>query len=123
MKKEVENWCKENGYALVDVNRYDLEPSVVFDIAERATYVKKIGERVRKEEVAFARFLACAYLHEKMPQEEIVRSLGVSRYIVTYAHNMNLFETEPKYFKPWQANSIKYFKETIKKAEQELCKS
>lgn len=123
MEQQVKDWCEENGYALVCINRYNLEPHVVYRIAEKATYAKRINERSRKEEVAFARFLACAYLYNYMPHAEIVRELGVSRFIVSYAHNMDLFKTNPKFFKPWQANAVKYFKKTIKEAEEELCKS
>ena len=124
MKKEqIQQWCKENGYALVDINRYDLEPEYVMDVAMKATFIYKIDEHIRDQEVAFARFLAASYLDDKMATGVLSKRLGVSHGIISHARKMNLLTEDPRYLKPWQQNSLAYFKDKIKLAESKIkCK-
>lgn len=126
MKQQVKDWCEENGYALVDINRYDLEPEVVFKIATEATYAYKIDEHTRAQEVAFARFLAASYLDQKMAIGVLARKLGITHGIISHARKMDLLKGDPRYLKPWQQNSLAYFKDKIKLAEsktKDICKS
>ena len=118
MKKEdVENWCKENKYVLIDLNIQTIPASVVIEIAESSTGIDDIRLKTQRPQYSFARQLVASYLDDHLANNKIAELINVKYDVTCYIRNLNILTTDLKYFKPWQRDAIIYFKDKINEIE------
>lgn len=117
-KEEVEKWCEENNYIVVDLNKKEIPVEIVVKIAEKAVGVEDLRKKTHGHKYTFGRYLAIDYLFNKMPTELIAISIGLERTMVYHAKKQKLMTTELKYFKGWQRQAIVFFRDKIGEVEK-----
>jgi len=116
-KEEVEKWCEESNYLLVDLSKKKIPVEIVLRIAQEAVEVKNIREKTHGHKHSFGRYLAMDYLFDKMNNNEVAPSVGLERSMVYHAKKQQLLNTDLKFFKGWQRNAIVFFKDKIQEIE------
>lgn len=124
-KTQVEKWCKENNHAIVDLSAIHIPKETIFNIAMQATGVHSIEKKDQKPEHSFARFLAISYLDTYFATGILAKMVGINYTTISYARNMDLLNcnADIKFFKPWQANAILYFRERVNYLKAEMKKA
>lgn len=111
-KENIQIWCDQNNYALIEKRTEPIEFEEVARIAEQAVNAESgtISDKRRNEELTFARYMVATYLYDHMPAKIISRKLNFDHTLVSYAVNQRLFdEAEIKFMKPWQRSAVRQF--------------
>jgi len=116
-KEEVEKWCEESNYLLVDLSKKKIPVEIVLRIAQEAVEVKNIQEKTHGHKHSFGRYLTMEYLFNKMNTASIAPLVGLERSMVYHAKKQQLLNTDLKFFKGWQRNAIVFFKDKIQEIE------
>lgn len=122
-KEEIQRWCDENNYALVEKRKNPLTFEEVAEVAEKVIGIDDgtITEKHRKSELSFSRFLAVTYLYNYYAPRLISKAFNFHHSIVSYAINQRLFdESGFKFLKPWQQEATKEFIYQIRLAGGEV---
>jgi len=119
-KEDIEKWCRENNYLLVDLKKKQVSPEIVIRISEEATNIEDIGVKTRKGQYSFARNIAVNYLYKKLPNGVLAKRLNVGHDMVNYYMNHDVLETDPKYLKEWQREAVSFFREKVCEIESSL---
>ena len=115
-KSEVKEWCKENNFALIDLNHRFPDVEYVKTIAEKACYVDDILNKGRLGSASFSRYLAMNYLINFIPPGKVAKIFGKSHCMTSHA--VSVLSDDLKFYKPWQREAIKYFNSKISEMEE-----
>ena len=121
-QEAVAQWCNDNGFALIDIKRKEIDTDTVKQIAKEAVDINcDIHPLSRNTELVFARYLAVSYLINHFAVEVVRRKMGFKNHS-TVIHAREVMNTELKYFQSWQQKAIIHFNEKITEMENALNK-
>lgn len=116
IQKEVENWCEDNGFVLINIKRDDIPPEVVLAVAKQSCFLSdSIFKRTQKQEYVFARFMTIYYYEGKIPPVALSKIFSKNHSTIWYA--CNVMKDDFRFFKSWQKEAIKHFKTKMKEIE------
>ena len=119
-QEAIKDWCKQNGFALIDIKRKDIDPETVKEIAKSAVNIHcDIHPHNRRAELVFPRHMATAYLCKYFAVGVVRRMMGHKTH-ATIVHSREVMNTELKYFNAWQQKAIIHFNEKITEMENAL---
>ena len=116
-KEEIEKWCEENNYLLVDLTKKTVPAEIVIKIAESSTYIDDIKKKNNGEEYTFARYMASAYLIDYIPRKKIAEKVGINISTIYSAEHSDILSENYQYLKKWQKFAVDNFKSKIKEIE------
>lgn len=119
-KKEVEKWCKNNGYILISLKDKITIPKVK-TIAEKSVNVASLNHKKLKHRNVFARHLAVEYLKDKYPRKKIAIGLDIKDSdVYNSERKIKSISIEPDFKKQWRNEAVIFFKNKIEEIESSL---
>lgn len=121
-KEDVENWCEENNYILIDSSVERIPIETIIKVAKSVTGVDDITLKNRREDYVAARFMIIEYLKNYFPNKVIAEATGLSACMISdhIGNKSQILEEDEKYLRAWERFMVNSFKAKVKEIEEQL---